>query len=310
MSSVPRLIRRFARKYGIDPRAALAVARTEGGLRFGAVGDAGTSYGPFQLHRGGALPRGRGAGWANSPAGIEYAIRKMSQAGARGLTGRAAIESIVRDFERPADPGSQIAKALSFYGKMPGVAVPGTRSPTSVGGIDPDVRRSILRDMLVSGRKFDPLAFMQAVRAAAPASTPELPLEAEVEPQFEAPDWTPKGGGEWGGSLKVADVGKSIAAKFGLSASGKRSTKLTSSGGVSDHWLGSTNAFAYDLSGSKKQMDRAAKALMKSLGHAWDGTSPLIEDIYVGPFRIQIIYNTPKYGGHLNHIHFGVRRVR
>lgn len=118
MSDVRSLIVQYARKHGVDPRAALAVARGEGGIRYGAVGDQGTSFGPFQLHVGGALPRGRDAAWANSPAGLEYAIRKMAESGARGLTGAEAINAIVRRFERPADPDASVANAIERYGSQ------------------------------------------------------------------------------------------------------------------------------------------------------------------------------------------------
>jgi murein DD-endopeptidase MepM/ murein hydrolase activator NlpD len=114
--NVVQSITYYAKKHGVDPRAALAVAMTEGGLKLGAVGDKGTSFGPFQLHVGGALPRGKGAAWANSPAGIEYAVRQMAQAGARGLQGRAAVNAIVQNFERPARPGAEISKAMNLYG--------------------------------------------------------------------------------------------------------------------------------------------------------------------------------------------------
>lgn len=109
-------IYQYAPKLGLDPRAVAAVALSEGGLKWGAVGDSGSSYGPFQLHVGGALPRGQTAAWANSPEGMLYAMRSMSNAGAKGLTGRAAIEAIVRNFERPAAPGPEIQRALGQYG--------------------------------------------------------------------------------------------------------------------------------------------------------------------------------------------------
>lgn len=114
---VQRLITRHARRYGIDPAAALAVASVEGGIRYGAVGDAGTSHGPFQLRVGGANPYtgARASSFANSPAGIDYAIRKMAEVGARGKTGRAAIEAIVRQFERPKAPDAEIQRALAQY---------------------------------------------------------------------------------------------------------------------------------------------------------------------------------------------------
>lgn len=156
MHTVAHIISQYARKYGIDPRAALAVARTEGGLRWGAVGDQGTSFGPYQLHVGGALPAGRGAAWANSPAGIEYALRSMARAGARGKRGSAAINAIVRNFERPADPDAQVAKALGYYGSS--VPVGGGRAqgqtPGMGGGLD---RQALALSLLQSMQSGQPL---------------------------------------------------------------------------------------------------------------------------------------------------------
>lgn len=123
-----------AARYGVDPAAALAVASQEG--LGGGVGDAGTSFGPFQLHVGGALPKGRGRAWAESPAGILYALRQMGQV-AGGLTGAAAVRNIVRRFERPADPASEIAGALAAYGNYSGGKAPGAPGvpPSAPGGL-------------------------------------------------------------------------------------------------------------------------------------------------------------------------------
>jgi hypothetical protein len=62
------LIAQLARARGLDPAAVLSIASVEGGFN-GAVGDHGTSFGPFQLHKGGALPSGikNPQQWANSP---------------------------------------------------------------------------------------------------------------------------------------------------------------------------------------------------------------------------------------------------
>jgi len=120
--SVEQLIRRYARKHKLDPAAVLSVAQGEGGLKWGAVGDQGTSFGPFQLHVGGALPKGRGASWANSEAGLDYALRQMAGAGAAGLQGRAAVDAIVRRFERPADPDTSVQRALARLGQHSGGA--------------------------------------------------------------------------------------------------------------------------------------------------------------------------------------------
>lgn len=106
------IIKSGAVHYGLDPLAVLAVANAEG--LGGGVGDNGTSFGPFQLHVGGALPRGKTQAWAESPAGIDYALRQIARV-ARGLTARQAIEMIVRRFERPADPEGEIARAWTYY---------------------------------------------------------------------------------------------------------------------------------------------------------------------------------------------------
>ena len=107
--------------HGVDPLAALAVAHGEGGFSNPTpVGDHGTSFGPFQLHIGGALPSAywndpaAANRWANSPQGIDYAVGRMAEV-ARGKKGRAAIDAIVRNFERPADPDPEVARDAQWY---------------------------------------------------------------------------------------------------------------------------------------------------------------------------------------------------
>jgi murein DD-endopeptidase MepM/ murein hydrolase activator NlpD len=101
-----------------DPYVPLAVVPHEGGLQ-GAIGDNQTSFGPWQLHRGGALPGGiaNPQEWANSPAGINYALAAIKNAVGANATGPAAVARVVRDFERPAAqyvPG-EIGKAQDTY---------------------------------------------------------------------------------------------------------------------------------------------------------------------------------------------------
>jgi hypothetical protein len=116
---VAALTRELAKFPQIDARAALAIAAHEG--LSGGIGDNGTSFGPFQLHRGGALPSGIGGNaqqWAWSPAGIDYALSRIASV-AGGLKGLSAISAISRRFERPADPASEIADAARHYGLAP-----------------------------------------------------------------------------------------------------------------------------------------------------------------------------------------------
>jgi Skp family chaperone for outer membrane proteins len=105
-------ITQTAPKYNVDINAAMAVAAVEG--LGGGVGDNGTSFGPFQMHAGGALPPGKTQAWAESPAGIDYALQQIGKV-AGGLTGQAAINAIVNGFEKPANPSAEAANALSIY---------------------------------------------------------------------------------------------------------------------------------------------------------------------------------------------------
>jgi len=143
----PNLVRYiYARsaRIGIDPAAVLAVAQQEGGF-WGAVGDQGTSFGPFQLHEGGALPSsvGNPKVWANSQAGIDYALAQIASA-THGAKGLAAIEAQVNQFERPKQQlrAGEIQRAAAAYTGIQGDLrtqrygnISGTADPRAGGGI-------------------------------------------------------------------------------------------------------------------------------------------------------------------------------
>lgn len=94
-------VKRAARTTGADPVALLATALQESGARLGAVGDQGTSFGPFQFHVGGALGSHPPA-WANTyPAALNRAS-EFSRLGVHGGRGAAAVQ-------RPADPSGYAA---------------------------------------------------------------------------------------------------------------------------------------------------------------------------------------------------------
>lgn len=169
---------RIARNQGVDPVAALAVAFGEGGIRWGAIGDQGTSHGPFQLRRGGALPADKDAAWANSIDGIRYAIRTMAGAGAKGLKGLDAINAIVRQFERPAAPDASVQNAWKRYqdpafrkalmdavGPLPGQqpqmpGLPGAPATSMQPGAPDVTKLAAIQNLsaIASGKKYDPIA--------------------------------------------------------------------------------------------------------------------------------------------------------
>lgn len=108
-------VQKSAPLYGLDAAAVLAVSQAEG--FGGGIGDSGTSFGPWQLHIGGALPAAIGAqgsaaanAWAWSQEGVNYALQQMAGV-AKGLTGGDAVKAIVTNFERPANPLAEISAA-------------------------------------------------------------------------------------------------------------------------------------------------------------------------------------------------------
>jgi hypothetical protein len=56
---------------------------------------------------------------------------------ARGLHGKAAVDAIVRRFERPADPNSEIRKAMSFYGSSSGALASVGNNPDTAFKLSP-----------------------------------------------------------------------------------------------------------------------------------------------------------------------------
>lgn len=117
-------------------------------------------------------------------------------------------------------------------------------------------------------------------------------------------------GPEWGGAKSIADRLAQVAIGAGGLAvtSTKREKKATASGGVSDHWTGSTSSYAYDLAGTVAGMDKAAAAVMAALGRSWDGSSGIVENVTRFGYRVQVIYRTNVGGNHYDHIHIGVRK--
>jgi hypothetical protein len=107
-----------SRRFHLDGAAALAVAAVEGGFR-GSVSDGGTSFGPWCLHRGGALPARirHPRRWCNTRSGVKYVLRALRKA--TGKThGKTAVSRIVRRFEHPSAPSVEIRRALHRYAAM------------------------------------------------------------------------------------------------------------------------------------------------------------------------------------------------
>lgn len=131
---IVNLIVEGARARGLDPAAVLAVASQEG--LSGRIGDGGHAYGPFQLNNAGGVITDTHPGvndpgtqaWASSPAGINFALDRIA-AVAKGQHGQQAVNSIVTQFERPANPGREVAGASAAYGSYSGGAAQAVLPP-------------------------------------------------------------------------------------------------------------------------------------------------------------------------------------
>jgi hypothetical protein len=117
--------------------------------------------------------------------------------------------------------------------------------------------------------------------------------------------------GAWGGSQKFAVALAGLGRRYGcVSTSEKRDRKYTSSGGISDHWVGSSDAYAVDVDSPSCTMaypggeaDSTAEAIAAVLGMPQHtGTVETVR----GSYRFQLLWQTD---GHYNHVHIGVKRV-
>lgn len=112
-------------------------------------------------------------------------------------------------------------------------------------------------------------------------------------------------GGDWGGSLPLA---LKVAQISGLPVSSqKRSRQRTASGGISDHWVGSTRSYAVDLATSGKAGDAAYVKVLRGLGlDPSRHRAGQWHNVNIGGYRYQIGWRTP---GHFDHIHVGVQKL-
>lgn len=213
------VIRSNAKRYGLDPAAVVAYALTQGGTGWGAVGDNGTSFGPFQAHIGGAAGNRsakEAAAWANSPQGLSEMMGMMSRAGASGRRGPDAAAYIVGpSFGRGANPPEDMRRARAAYqraaqlvggGSPPqppptpfprGNGVPDASRVPQPGMTDPSARMALIQQVQKIGRgKFDlsnVLALMQQARAASPAPEASAPAATAAPPAGGAGSPIPAG---------------------------------------------------------------------------------------------------------------------
>lgn len=118
--SLVRYVDQHAPAYRVDPAAELAITTMEGAS--GGIGDNGTSFGPNQLHYGGALPASvyygpysaRTQDWAWSSTGVDFVLREEGKLCGH-LHGYRAVSCLAYRFERSANPARETAGAWAAY---------------------------------------------------------------------------------------------------------------------------------------------------------------------------------------------------
>jgi Transglycosylase SLT domain len=117
--------------------------------------------------------------------------------------------------------------------------------------------------------------------------------------------------GAWGGSKKFALALAGLGKRYGcVSTSEKRERQYTSSGGISDHWVGSLDAYAVDIDSSTCIMDypggeadRTAKAIAAALD--MPSHTGVVNQVR-GAYRFQLLWQVAE---HYDHVHIGARQI-
>lgn len=336
------------KKYGVDPRLVVAISGIEssfGKHLYGAHNAWGWGPGkPFSSWEHGIseVTRGLRQGYLNrglkTPAQI---VNRYAPASDGNDTGRWV--NTVNQFM--GEMGATVPVHKHPTWKTPSAVPTSAEAPQAGPSLDllqnfdpmQNLRQTAIDNLnqIASGRFLKPTEQLASlsraavldkqasdlVRALTPAPTPDLSPSTPPGSALGAVDMggvtssgrlSFKPGGGWGGSYNLAKGFAGIAKDLGLGVmSEKRERQHTASGGISDHWVGNKNAYAFDLSNGSsptREMDAAARAIMARLGVRYDGKSELVRNVNVGDYRVQVLYRTHVGGNHFNHIHVGVRR--
>lgn len=131
------------------------------------------------------------------------------------------------------------------------------------------------------------------------------------------------GGGAMGapaaGAKGIVEAAVAAAAPFGTYVgSALRPGSTVSGGGMSDHATDNSSRAARDigvqglnlLTGPPSpRLDDAVVAIGKLFGKTYHGGVRIVDTFNWKGYRIQIIWRTPAYGGHMGHIHIGARAL-
>jgi hypothetical protein len=324
------LFERAADKYGLDPALLWGLEGAESGHTQGALSGAG-AQGWMQFMPGTAA--GMGVNPHDRRSAVFGAARYLSQYKGRGLEGMLrAYNAGPAGVDNP-ESRQHYANTLAGMKTWPGGgkrAQGGRHADVLAAGLPAPGKARKARKVTVAGASHQAdrvsvaLAFMRGELDAASFAAEISALADEPDTTYTIPgDTTRRGGkpqvtvrgkatrlvepgGGWGGSAKVAET---FAGWSGLTVTSRKRPYNTGSS-VSDHFVGSRQAYAVDLGGSVAQMNRAFGLLAKRFGRrlTYNGyTNFTIRAKGGALFRVQVIYGPAV--DHADHIHVGVKRV-
>lgn len=183
------LITQEARRHGLDPRLALAVATQESGLNPAAVGDNGRSLGLFQLQPAAARdagidPRRRGEVSENIRGGVTYLKQRLDREGGNVERALSRYNRGTPTYQGIGDP-HYVEHVMRHYREAGGGRVRDWRRELFAADSAP-VRASVARDW---GQEL----------FATPAPDAATPVESPVRPRAnQAPTPGPdQGARDW-----------------------------------------------------------------------------------------------------------------
>lgn len=187
--------------------------------------------------------------------------------------------------------GAATVGGIMIYSGLAGVSVMDVLAgQASLKGADPK-----------GGKGLGPLDLFNRAKGTASTLVPPGALLSGTPSKKSAIDAV-----EWAAAV-AAGHGVGVISAF--RGAGER----TSSGNLSNHAGNDKNRAARDLSntgnakGSPEQ-EAAVRDILRGFGRRYPKRGEIIDSFKWGDLDVEVIYRTPKYGGHIGHIHVGAHR--
>lgn len=135
VAQVKSIIVAVAKHYGIDPYLALAAAKQESGWRYNAVGDNGSSFGIYQLHRGGELGSLSPTQAFDPHTNAMVALKRFAEV--KKAHPNWSPGQIAAAAQRPANQAAYARSVDAIYAQLKGTKIPNPPAATGPATVTP-----------------------------------------------------------------------------------------------------------------------------------------------------------------------------